>query len=57
MIQGLVFQRIPKGQESKSLVFFEGPRRFLGPQNSEKFNFPKHTNKSLDRKIKFFAIS
>ena len=38
-IQGLVFKGILKGQESKSWDFFEGPRRFRGPQKSEKFDF------------------
>ena len=39
LIQGLVFKGILKGQESKSWIRFEGPRRFRGPQKSEKFNF------------------
>ena len=47
-IQGLVFKGILKGQESKSWDFFECPRRFRGPQKSEKFNFSKPTNKSVD---------
>ena len=46
-IQGLVFKGILKGQESKSWDFFEGPRRFRGPQKSEKFNFSKRTNLKL----------
>ena len=37
-------------------VEFEGPRRFRGPQKSEKFNFLKCTNKSIDHKFKSFAI-
>ena len=36
--QGLVFWGIPKGQESKSWVVFEGPRRFWGPQKQERKN-------------------
>ena len=56
-IQGLVFKGILKGQESKSWDFFEGPRRFRGPQKSEKFNFLKRTNKSVDHKFKYFAIN
>ena len=56
-IQGLVFKGILKGQESKSWDFFEGPRRFRGPQKSEKFNFSKRTNKSVDHKFKSFAIN
>ena len=36
--QGPLFQGIPKGQESKSWVFFEGPRRFWGPQKQERKN-------------------
>ena len=56
-IQGLVFKGILKGQEFKSWDFFEGPRRFRGPQKSEKFNFSKRTNKSVDHKFKSFAIN
>ena len=56
-IQGLVFKGILKGQESKSWDFSEGPRRFRGPQKSEKFHFSKRTNKSVDHKFKFFAIN
>ena len=56
-IQGLVFKGILKGQESKSWDFFEGPRRFRGPQKSEKLNFLKCTNKSADHKFKSFAIN
>ena len=36
--------------------FFEGPRRFRGPQKSEKFYFSKHTKTSVDHKFKSFAI-
>ena len=57
LIQGLVFYYIPKGQEFKSWVFFEGPRRFRGSQKSEKFNFSKRTNKSVDHKFKSFATN
>ena len=39
--QGLLFQGLLKGQESKSWVFFEGPRRVWGPQKSEKKSFLK----------------
>ena len=46
-----------KGQESKSWVFFEGPRRLRGSQKSEKFNFSKYTNKKVDHKFKSFAIN
>ena len=56
-IQDLVFKGILKGQEFKSRDFFEGPRRFRGPQKSEKFNFSKRINKSVDHKFKSFAIS
>jgi hypothetical protein len=56
-IQGLVFEGILKGQESKSWDFFEGPRRFRGPQKSEKFNFSKHKKTSVDHKFKSFAIN
>ena len=45
------------GFESKSWVFFEGPRRFRGPQKSEKFDFSKLTNESVDHKFKSFAIN
>ena len=51
--QGLV--GILKSLESKSCVFFD-PRRFKGPQKSEKNNFSKRTNKSVDHKFKSFAI-
>jgi len=51
-IQGLVFKGILKGQESKSWDFFEGPRRFRGPQKSEKFYFSKRTKTSVDHKFK-----
>ena len=57
LIQGLVFYYIPKGQEFKSWVFFEGPRRFRGPQKSEKFYFSKRTKTSVDHKFKSFAIN
>ena len=57
LTQGLLFKCILKDQESKSWVFFEGPRRFWGPQKSEKFNFLKRTNKSVDHKFKSFAIN
>ena len=57
LIQGLVFYYIHKGQEFKSWVFFEGPRRFRGLQKSEKNNFSKRTNKSVDHKFKSFAIN
>ena len=56
-IQGLVFKGILKGQESKSWDFFEGPRRFRGPQKSEKLNFLKRTKTSVDHKFKTFAIN
>ena len=56
-IQGLVFKGMLKGQESKSWNFFEGPRRFRGPPKSEKLNFSKRTNKSVDNKFKPFAIN
>ena len=56
-IQGLVFKGILKGQESKSWDFFEGPRRFRGPQKSEKFYFSKRTKTSVDHKFKSFAIN
>ena len=56
-IQGLVFKGILKGQESKSWDFFEGPRRFRGPQKSEKFVFSKRTNKSIHYEFKSFAIN
>ena len=56
-IQGLVFKGILKGQESKSWDFFEGPRRFRGPQKSEKNNFSKRANLSVDHKFKPFAIN
>ena len=56
-IQGLVFKGTLKGQESKSWNFFEDPRRFRGPQKSEKFNFSKRTNKSVDHIFKSFAIN
>ena len=55
-IQGLVFKGILKGQESKSWDFFEGPKRFRGPQKSEK-KISKRTNKSVDHKFKYFAIN
>ena len=48
-IQGLVFKGILKGQESKSWDFFEGPRRFRGPQKLGKFDFSKLTNISVCR--------
>ena len=54
--QGPLFKGIPKGQESKSWVFFEGPRRFRGPQKTEKNIFSKRTSKSVDHKFKSFAI-
>ena len=57
LIQGLVFYYIPKGQEFKSWVFFEGPRRFRGLQKSEKNYFSKRTNISIDHKFKSFAIN
>ena len=57
LIQGLVFWCILKDQESKSWVFFEGPRRFRGPQKSEKVNLSKLSNKSVDHKFKSFAIN
>ena len=57
LIQGLVFYYIPKGQEFKSWVFFEGPRRFRGPQKSENFYFSKRTKTSVDHKFKSFAIN
>ena len=38
LAQGLLFKGILKGQESKSWVFFEGPRRFWGPQKQERKN-------------------
>ena len=57
LIQGLVFYYIHKGQEFKSWVFFEGPRRFRGLQKSEKFNFSKRTKTSVDHKFKSFAIN
>ena len=57
LIQGLVFYYIPKGQEFKSWVFFEGPRRFRGPQKSEKFIFLKRRNKSVGHKFNSFAIN
>ena len=56
-IQGLVFKGILKGHESKSWDFFEGPRRFRGPQKSEKFHFSKRTKTSVDHKFKSFAIN
>jgi hypothetical protein len=56
-IQGLVFKGILKGQESKSWDFFECPRRFRGPQKSEKFNFSNRTNKRVDHKFISFAIN
>ena len=56
-IQGLVFKGILKGQESKSWDFFEGPRRFRGPQKSENFYFSKRTKTSVDHKFKSFAIN
>ena len=56
-IQGLVFKGILNGQESKSWDFIEGPRRFRGPQKSEKFNFSKRTKTSVDHKFKYFAIN
>ena len=56
-IQGLVFKGILKGQESKSWDFFEGPRRFRGPQKSEKIYFLKRTKTSVDHKFKSFAIN
>ena len=43
--QGLVFKAFSK---------IKNPKVEL--RASEKFNFPKHTNKSLDRKIKAFAF-
>ena len=52
-----VFKGILKGQESKSWDFYEGLRRFKGPQKSEKFNFSKPTNKSVNHKFKFFAMN
>ena len=56
-IQGLVFKGKLKGQESKSWDFFEGPRRFRGPQKSTKLNFSKRTKTSVDHKFKSFAIN
>ena len=56
-IQGLVFKGILKGQKSKSWDFFEGPRRFRGPQKSEKIYFLKRTKTSVDHKFKSFAIN
>ena len=56
-IQGLVFKGILKGPESKSWDFFEGPRRFKGPQKTEKFYFSKLTNQSVDHKFTSFAIN
>ena len=55
--QGLVFKGILKGQESKSWDFFEGSRRFRGPQKSEKIYFLKRTKTSVDHKFKSFAIN
>ncbi len=57
LIQGLFFKGILKGQESKSWDFFEGPRRFRGPQKLEKLNFLKRTNKSVAHEFKSFAIN
>ena len=56
-IQGLVFKGILKGPESKSWDFFEGPRKFRGPQKSEQFEFSKRTKTSVDHKFKSFAIN
>ena len=53
----IVFKGTLKGQESKSWDFFEGPRRFRGPQKSEKFYFSKRTKTSVDHKFKSFAIN
>ena len=57
LVQGLDFKGILKGQESKSWDFFEGPRRFRGPQKSEKFYFSNRTKTSVDHKFKSFAIN
>ena len=52
-----VFKGILKGQESKSWDFYEGLRRFKGPQKSEKTNFSNRTNLSVDHKFNYFAIN
>ena len=51
------FKAYSKVKNPKGWDFFEGPRRFRGPQKSEKFNFSKRTNKSVDHKFKSVAIN
>ena len=51
------FKAYLKVKNPKVGSFFEGPRRFRGPQKSEKFNFSKRTNRSVDHKFIFFAIN
>ena len=55
--QGIVFYCILKSQEFKIRVFFEGLRRYRGPQKSEKFNFSKRKNDSVDHNFKSHAIN
>ena len=57
LIQGLVFYYIHKGQEFKSWVFFEGPRRFRGLQKSENLIFQNAQINSVDHKFESFAIN